>query len=175
MCAESHFYVSKSTFSNRIFLLEKKAVIYEKASDSLMVLSVWALSVLLCFFHPQEGPARPVASSEWEENRLGWCLPHTASAWEAEAGRSEVRVQLWPHGETVSKTAEKKRKMSPVTPLLFSESIFFFAISCSTWDFGFPCGCGWRKVTCVMWWTLWCNSPSTLNIQEWRKITQRGV
>lgn len=126
MCAESHFYVSKSTFSNRIFLLEKKAVIYEKASDSLMVLSVWALSVLLCFFHPQEGPARPVASSEWEENRLGWCLPHTASAWEAEAGRSEVRVQLWPHGETVSKTAEKKRKMSPVTPLFCFPRIFSF-------------------------------------------------
>ena len=50
LCADSHFYVYKTTFLNKIFLLEKKAVIYEKALDSLMVFSVWILSVLL--FHP---------------------------------------------------------------------------------------------------------------------------
>lgn len=63
MCIKPHFL-------NKIFLLEKKAVIYEKALDSLMVFSVWILSVLL--FHPsQEGPAGPAASSEWEGNKLG--------------------------------------------------------------------------------------------------------
>lgn len=44
--------------------------------DSLVVLHVWVLSVFLCFFNPsQEEPARPVASSEWEENR-GWGDAH---------------------------------------------------------------------------------------------------
>lgn len=38
----------------------------------MIVLCVWVLSVFLCFFNPsQEEPARPVTSSEWEENRTG--------------------------------------------------------------------------------------------------------
>lgn len=70
------FYVYKSTFLNKIFLLEKKPVVYKKALDSLIVLNVWVLTVLLCFFNPsQEGPAGPVASSEWEEN-IGWGDAH---------------------------------------------------------------------------------------------------
>lgn len=102
LCADSHFYVYKSTFFlNKIFLLEKKAVIYEKTLDSWMVFSVWILSVLP--FHPsQKGPAGPAASSEWEEKQLGWCLPAAVCAWVAEAARSEVQVQLGPHGETPS-------------------------------------------------------------------------
>jgi hypothetical protein len=57
------FYGYKSTFLNKIFLLEKKPVVYKKALDSLIV-----LNVLLCCSSPsQEGPAGPVASSEWEE------------------------------------------------------------------------------------------------------------
>lgn len=64
VCVQIHIFL------NKIFLLEKKAVIYEKALDSWMVFSVWILSVLL--FHPsQEGPAGPAASSEWEEKKLG--------------------------------------------------------------------------------------------------------
>lgn len=71
VCVQIHIFMCiKQHFLNKIFLLEKKAVIYEKALDSLMVFSVWILSVLL--FHPsQEGPAGPAASSKWEENKLG--------------------------------------------------------------------------------------------------------
>lgn len=72
VCVQIHIfmYINPHFFLNKIFLLEKKAVIYEKALDSWMVFSVWILSVLP--FHPsQKGPAGPAASSEWEEKKLG--------------------------------------------------------------------------------------------------------
>lgn len=48
----------KSTFLNKIFLLEKKPVVYKKALDILIVLNVWVFSVLLCCVSPsQEDPA----------------------------------------------------------------------------------------------------------------------
>lgn len=150
VCVQIHIFMCiKPHFLNKIFLLEKKAVIYEKALDSLMVFSVWILSFLL--FHPsQEGPAGPAASSKWEENKLGWCLPQAVCAWVAEAARSEVQVQLGPRGETPSQE-QQKRKIN--TTLLFLEVVFSWD-HMYQWDFGFPCDCDWKENgTCVMWWT----------------------
>lgn len=58
----------------------------------------------------QEGPAglQLVESGR----RPGWgdaCL-ELPVLWETGAGRSEVQVQLEPHGKTISKTAEKGKK-----------------------------------------------------------------
>lgn len=109
-CVQIHISVSINPhFLNEIFLLEKKGVIYEKALDSLMVFSVWILSVLR-FHSSQKGPAGPAASSEWEEKKLGWCLPQAACAWVAEAARSEVQVQPGHMERLHLKRAERKKK-----------------------------------------------------------------
>lgn len=102
--------------------MEKKPVVYKKALDSLIVLNVCVLSVLLCCFSPsQEGPAGPVASSEWEETQAGQCSPGTASMWEAEAGRADVRDQFGRHDETQTQQDNKpnRTKTEPSNTLFY--------------------------------------------------------
>lgn len=81
-------------FLNKIFLLEKKLVIYEKALDSLMVLNIWVSSVLLCsLYHSQEGPPLCGLVPSEKKTQDGVMLTSYCQCLGGKIGRPEV--QAW--------------------------------------------------------------------------------
>lgn len=82
----------------------------------MIVLCVWVLSVFLCFFNPSwEEPARPVASSEWEEN-IGWGDAHLVLP---VLGRPRQKDQVFRASLDIMRLKTSKKTTEPSNTLFY--------------------------------------------------------